>query len=163
MGMCSDIGGSGEMCHEHTNVYLQFGLPTKHHHLVELREICFGCVIFEELICAGGDVWWWFIWCCNGEGGSAPLQTELLSGVLECHRCGWLGLTGLSSSELLNTERQHTGLQHLNLWGECTGCCSVVVSRVVGLKDKSSLINTWHILSTLLREVGMFKLLLLVS
>ena len=80
---------------------------------------------------------------CGGNSYGTALAKEVLlfhgmgcSDVLECHRHGLLGLAGLSSSELLNTQQQHTGLQ-------CTGCCSAVVSGVVGLKDKFSLVETW--------------------
>ena len=99
----------------------------------------------------GVDILWWFTWCYTSKGGSA--QTGLLSGILECHRCWSLGLTGLSSSELLNTKWQHTGLWHQNLWGEHTGCCSAVVGGFVGLKDKSSLVDTLYIPSTLWEEL----------
>ena len=51
----------------------------------------------------------------------------------------------------------------LNLWGECTGCCSAVVSGVVGSKDKFSLVETWYICDTLLRGVGILKLSLPLS
>ena len=73
--------------------------------------------------------------CCTGKGGSASSWNGLLSDVLECHRCGSLVLTGLSSSELLNTKWWHTGLWLLNL------CCSAMVAGVVGSKDKS---NSWR-------------------
>ena len=109
MDMDSDTGGLVGMYHGYTIFCLGFDLPTKCHHLVELWETFFGCVIFEELIYS-----WWrhvelFTWCWMGKGCFAPLQTGLLSGVLECCRWGSLGLTGLSSSGLLNTRWWYTG------------------------------------------------------
>ena len=100
-------------------------------------------------------MWWRFTWCCTGEGGSALLRTGLLSDALECSRGGSLGLTGLSTSNLLNTKWWHTGLQHLNLQDECTGCCLAVVSGVVGWEDKFSLVDMSYICGALLRGVGM--------
>ena len=109
------------------------------------------------------DVWWQSMWCWSGEGGSALPWSGLLSGELQCHKCGSLVLTGLSLSELLNTKWQNTGLWLLNLQVECSGCCSAVVSGVVGSKDRFSLAETWYICGTLLRGVGMLKLLLPLS
>ena len=158
MGMDSDTGSSAEMHHGYTIFCLGCDLPTKHHHQVELWEnLLWLCHLGRTDLCLVETC------CCTGEGGSVLLQTRLLSGVLECHIQGSLGLTGLSSSEPPITKWWYTGLQHLNLWGECTRCCSAVVSGVIRLKDKFSLIDTWHIQGALLRGVGMFKLSLPLS
>ena len=164
MGMDSDIGGLAEMCHGYRNVYL--GVWSSNQTSSSrgaVGKFSSDVSSLKNWPVLGGDVWWWFIWCCTGKGSSAPLLTGLLSGILECHRWGSLGLTGLSSSELLNTKWWCTGLWHLNLWGECTGCCLAVVSGVVGLKNKFSLTDTWYICGTLLRGVGMLKLSLPLS
>ena len=95
--------------------------------------------------------------------GSALSWNGLLLDALECCRYGSLVFTRLSSPELLNTKWWHTGLWVLNLWGECTGCYSAVVSGVVGSKDKFSLIEMWYTHGALLRGVEMFKLSLPLS
>ena len=107
-------------------------------------------VSWKESSMLGVDVWWKFIWYFTSKEGPAPSWSGLLPSVLV--------LRGLSSSELLNTKWCHTCLWLLSLWNECTGCCSAVVSSVVGLKDKFSLMEMWYIHGALLREVGIFKL-----
>ena len=67
------------------------------------------------------------MWGCTGEVGTALPWSGLLSRVLKCCKHRSLVLTGLSSSELVNTKWQQTGLWLLNLQGECTECCSAVV------------------------------------
>ena len=86
--------------------------------------------------------------------GGKSCGIVLAKGILLYHRMGcymmywsvidvhhWVSQG--SPSELLNTKWQFTGPWLLNLWGECTGCCSTVVSGVVGSKDKFSLMETW--------------------
>ena len=90
------------------------------------------------------------MWCGTSKGCSALLWSGLLSGVSV--------LTGLSSSEWLNIKQQCTGLQLLNLLGECSMCCSAVVSGMLGSKDKFSLVEMWYIHGVLLRGVDIFKL-----
>ena len=95
--------------------------------------------------------------CWTGQGSSALSWSGLLFGVLGCHKHGSPVLMGLSSSELVNTRWQHIGLWLLNLWGQCSGCCSAVVSGVVGSKDKFLLMEMWYICGALLRGVGIFN------
>ena len=72
------------------------------------RKIFFCSVILEKLFCGS----------CGGmvlyrKRNGALLWTRLLSAVLEYCRCGLLGLSKLSLSELLNTKQWHTGLWDL--------------------------------------------------
>ena len=96
--------------------------------------------------------------CWSSEGGSTLPWSGLSSGALWCYKCGSLVLTGLPLSELVNTKWQHTELQLLNLCKECSGCCSALVSGVVGSKDIFLPVEMWYIHGALLTEVGILKL-----
>ena len=114
-------------------------------------------VFWKESSALGVDVWLQPMWCWSGEGDSAVPWSGLLCGVLWCHKCGSLVFAGLSSFELVNTKWWSTGLQLLNLWGECSGCCSAVVSGGVGSKDRFSLMEIWYIHGVLLRRVAILS------
>ena len=79
MGINNDTGDLAEMCHGYTHVCLGFDLPNKCHHPMELWENFFSVASsLKKWSVLDGDVWWWFLWCCTGKGGSAPLQTGQL-------------------------------------------------------------------------------------
>ena len=164
MGMDSDTGGLAEMCHGYTIVCLGFDLPTKCHHLVELWENFLQlCHLWRTDLC--------LVETCGGDSHGAVLAKEvLLPCGLDCYLVYWSVIDeghwvsqGSLHQSCWTPNGSIPGLWHLNLWGECTGCCSAVVSGVVGLKDKFSLVDTWYIHGTLLRGVGMFKLSLPLS
>ena len=98
--------------------------------------------------------------CGGNQCGAEVMKVVLLFPGVGCHKCkcGSLVLTGLLLSELVDTKWQHPGLWHLNLLGECSGCCSAVVSDLVGSKDRFFLVEMWYICSALLRGVGILKL-----
>ena len=106
-------------------------------------------------LCLVGDVWWWFTWCCTGEGGSAFFCGP------DCYLVYWnvvdeghQDLTGLLFIKA--AKHQTGGIQDCSIWVfgvECTRWCSAVLSGVVELKDKFSLIDTWYIQGALLRGV----------
>ena len=71
MGMDSDTGALVEMHHGYTIVCLEFDLPTKHHHLVELWEN------FLQL-CHLGRTDLCLVEMCGGDSHGAVLVKEVL-------------------------------------------------------------------------------------
>ena len=154
MAIDSNTGCLAEMHHGYTIICLGFDFLTKCHHLVELWEnFLWLCHLWRTDLCLMET-------CGSDSYGAVLVKEVLLPCRLHCYLVSWsvideghLVSKGLSSSKLLNTKWWHTGLWNLNFWGECMWCCSAVVSGVLGLKDKFSLIDTRYIHGALLRGI----------
>ena len=108
---------------------------------------------------------------CGGDSHGAVLVKEvLLPCGLDCylvywsgHRQGPLGLTRL----LFIRAAEHQIVAYRTMASEPSGWVYLVLFSCgewcCRMKDKFSLIEIWYICGTLLRGVGMFKLLLLLS
>ena len=152
-------GLAHEVSHGCTDVYQGLDLPTRPSYPMVLLE-CFPQRKYHCPLQHYQNLWGTvvcLVWVCSNDTGcsalvmkvSALLWIGLLALVLECWWHCLLGLTGLLSSELVNTDWWHVKLQCMCPQGECPSWCSGVVGdwpKFAGLRD--NFLHGWNMIDS---------------